>query len=317
VLIDSILLALSLALLYFGAELAVNSSEKFGLKLGLSPLAIGMILVGMGTSLPEMFVCHIASVKGSHLIALGNIVGSNLANTFFILAIASLFVDLPMAGENLKENLIFHLALAFLMIFTFWAHHSLDMVSLGYFGVFFFVYLYFVFRDMKRNKDYGLSEEEVIEPEIAKFRDKTPVLIFVMLIGFGMLFYGGDLLVNSGTSLCRTLGISEYVISVIFVSFGTSLPELITAVVAAMKKKHTDIIVGNIIGSNIFNVALILGSLGIYGTSFESSYTQEIAALFGVSVFLVFMNIAGKKLNKLTGMLMLAVYTYFIIHWTT
>ncbi len=312
-LIEVFLLLSSLVLLYIGAELALNSSEQIGLRLGLSPLAIGMVLVGMGTSLPELFVSHIATIQDSYQIALGNIIGSNIANTFFILAIASLIIPLKLEDKSLRENLIFHFILSLLIIFNFWFHQKLDIFSLSYLFLFFVIYLYFVYRDMKKEKVVEQVQEE--QTENGKFTDKTPVLTFFMLSGFALLYSGGELLVSSGTLVCQYFGISEYVISVILVSIGTSLPELITSVVSALKGKHTDIVVGNIIGSNIFNVAFVLGSLGIYDITFEQPYLYEIAALITVSLFLLSMSYFKKTLNRLSGLVFLGIYAAFIYYW--
>ncbi len=306
-----------MVLLYSGAEVALNSSEKLGLRMGLSPLAIGMVLVGMGTSLPEFFVSHIASMNGNYDMAIGNIIGSNIANTFLILSISSIFASLPLGDDNLKENLFFHLVLSFLIALTFLFQKQVDMTTLVYYGVFFLVYLYFIYRDMKQNRDYGIHKEEILEKDILKFKDKTWVLLSLMVFGFYLLYLGGDLLVESGSRICKDLGVSEYVISVIFVSFGTSLPELVTSIMASIRKKHTDIIVGNIIGSNIFNVALILGSLGIYSIPLSGFYHYEVYALVGVSVFLLLLSLLKSPLNKISGVWFLFIYVGFLYYWVS
>ncbi len=314
-LVDSLLLLLSLILLYFGAELALNSSEKLGIRAGLSPLTIGMLLVGMGTSLPELFVSHIASMAGSYDMAIGNIIGSNIANTFLILSISTLFVKLPLGDDNLKQNLFFHLILGFLIVLTFAIYQKINLTTFTYLAAFFFIYLYFIYREMKINKDYSLEKSELLEKEIIDFKDSTTALVFVMLVGFAMLYAGGELLVRAGSSLCQSFGISEYIISVIFVSFGTSVPELITSVVAAFRKKHTDIIVGNIIGSNIFNVGMILGSLGFYQIEIKQNSLYESVALLVVSLVLFIMSTMKLSLNKLSSCAFFAVYLFFLYHW--
>jgi cation:H+ antiporter len=315
-LIPGVTLFASLVLLYIGAEVALGASEKVGYKMGLSPLAIGMILVGMGTSLPELFVSHIAMTSDSAGIAIGNIIGSNIANTFLILGVSGLMVKMSLKDENIKVNLIFHMVLCLLIVLTFWGIKALNWVSLGQMVLFFVVYLYFIYRDMKKGKNSDITKEDVeIHPGSLKLTDRVWFQCIQILIGFGMLYYGGELLVQSGTEICQILGISDYIISVIVVSLGTSLPELVTAMVSAFKKKHTDIIVGNIIGSNIFNVAMVLGSLGIYNIQLQAGYTYEIYSLVAVGAFMLVLSFMKKSLNRFTGALFLCVYTALVMYW--
>ena len=146
--------------------------------------------------------------------------------------------------------------------------------------------------------------------------DSIGALTFVKLFaGFSLLYVGGELLVKSGSELGAHFGISEYVISAIFVAFGTSFPELVTAILACVKKKETDLITGNIIGSNIFNVAFVLGSLTPYRIAITTDYRTELFLLLGVAITFVAMSIFRLKLNRIFGVVFLGLYFSICYYW--
>jgi len=315
-LIPSLFIIGAIALLYFGAELSLDASEKLGRKMGMSPLAIGMLLIGFGTSLPEFFVGHIAGLQGKSGMAIGSLVGSNIANMFLILGISGLFATLSIRGKHLRDHLFIHLILGILLVFIL-QMASLTMVGGSILLALCAVYLFIIFKDMSKEKkqlaQLGLaSENKIAVPEF-----NIPVAIVKMLIGFFMLYLGGEFLVRGGTDLCLVFGVSEYIISAIFIAFGTSFPELVTALVAAFKKKDTDIIVGNIVGSNLFNCAFILGTLGIYNFSIDQTFYLELAALLFGALFLVVFNLLHKDFSKKSGIVFIAGYIIMVCHWTS
>ena len=299
VLVQFLLLILSLVILYFGAEFALSGAEKVGKYFGLSPLVIGLVIVGFGTSLPEFFVSQISCWGGHPEIALGNIVGSNIANLFLIMGISGLLTELHLSKPEMKEQMVWHLVLTLLLIFVL-TRDSFSAFSASFLAVFFFVYMGKTYRKMKKDK---ISEK--VDPN----RGRLPAMVIVKLIlGFAFLYGGGELLVVSGSKLGRLLGIKEYVISAIFVAFGTSLPELITALIACWKKKDADLITGNIIGSNIFNVAFVLASLGGYTMVFDRTFNFEIMVLLGASLFLLLLAALKKNFFRFSGGAFLLVY---------
>ena len=156
------------------------------------------------------------------------------------------------------------------------------------------------YRKMKKDK-----VSEAVDP------NREPLSLLVvgkLILGFVLLYAGGELLVKSGSELGRLLGVKEYVISAIFAAFGTSLPELITALIACWKKKDADLITGNIVGSNIFNVAFVLASLGGYQISFDRTFSFEIAVLLGASLFLLILSAMRKNFFRISGGFFLIVY---------
>lgn len=305
--VQALLLALSIAILYIGAEAALNSAERIGKYYGLSPLIIGLLIVGFGTSLPEFFVSQIACLNDHSPIALGNIVGSNVANLFLILGVTGLLVPLKINAISLKRQFTIHLVLTVLMTGVL-MQKKLYVVSAILLAAFFLFYLYYTFIRMKKYN-------EGIDLEDGPVDHLSPVTFVKLLAGFIFLYLGGELLVSSGSKLGVMWEIPEYVISAIFVAFGTSFPELVTSLVACFKKKHTDLIVGNVIGSNVFNVAMVLASLGGYKVMIEQNFLVEQVALLLAAVFLLLWAYAGKLFHRFAGVLFLSCYLGMIFHW--
>ncbi|MCP4912189.1 MAG: calcium/sodium antiporter [Oligoflexia bacterium] len=304
------ILVLSIVALYFGAELALDAAERIGLYFGLSPLVIGLLLIGFGTSLPEFFVSQLASYRGESEIALGNIIGSNIANLFLILGVSGLLSSMHILRDEIRKQFIYHIILtAFLGVALFFT--GINLVSTALFAFFFAGYLFITFNEMKKQRQFRnveeSSDEEIHELEF---------LIFVKLLGgFVLLFLGGEYLVSSGTFIAKALGISAYVISAIFVAFGTSFPELVTALIASWKKKNTDLIVGNIIGSNIFNVAFVLGSIGFYKVDMTGNYRIEFTALASAAIFLLLLNLIKRNFSLIPGIIFLSTYVSMVLYW--
>ena len=299
-------LILSLVILYFGAEFALDSAEKVGKFFGLSPLVIGLVIVGFGTSLPEFFVSQISCWEGHPEIALGNIVGSNLANLFLIMGVSGLLTELHLSKPEMKEQMVWHLVLTGLLILVL-SRPEYNYLSASLLAAFFVTYMVKTYRKMKKDK---LSEEPDPNRE-----PLSGLIVLKLLAGFTFLYGGGELLVSSGSKLGKLLGVSEYVISAIFVAFGTSLPELITALLACWKKKDTDLITGNIIGSNIFNVAFVLASLGGYNIALAKSFSAEMMALSAAAVFLLALTLFKRDFFKLSGAAFLASYCGIVYYW--
>ena len=299
------LLILAVVILYFGAEFSLDASEKVGKRLGLSPLMIGMLLVGFGTSLPEFFVGHIAGVQGKAGIAVGSLVGSNIANLLLILGVSGLFVNLNVSDLSLRKQLIIHLILGVLLFFVL-RQNELNILTASPLIILCGIYLYVLFLELKNNKD----------PESKDESDFKPHIILVKLVGgFGMLYLGGELLVRSGSDLCLYLGMTEYVVSAIFIAFGTSFPELVTSILAAVKKKDSELIIGNIVGSNLFNCAFILGSLGIYNFSLDGNYNFELINLGIGSFVLLFLSYTKLSFGKITSIFFFIGYGVVVSYW--
>lgn len=313
-LIPFLYIAVSIVVLYFGAELTLDAAEKVGKRLGLSPLTIGMLLVGFGTSLPEFFVGHIAGMRGQPGIAMGSLIGSNIANMFLILGVCGLFSRLKVKGKILREYLFVHFFLAVCLTFVLTRDELTLLTAAPLLGLL-FVYLFFIYKDMQRMKEFKENAELVVDPDAPRDKSDTAILVLKMNFGFALLYVGGELLVKGGTDFGLAIGISEYIISAIFIAFGTSFPELVTALMAAYKKKDTDMIIGNIVGSNLFNCAFIMGSLGIYEFPIEYSFKMELIALYIGSSALIILNFMKKDFYRFSGLLFLALYGVSVGYW--
>lgn len=296
---------LALFILYIGAELTLTSAEKIGFHLGLSPLAIGVVIIGFGTSLPELFVSQVAGWSGKPDLAIGNLVGSNITNSLLILGVASLFTTIPMLDKMIKGQLYFHLFLHALLFMALARGPISPFLQLGLLLLFTTYIIYSVLNDKK------LSKTDIEQAkDLFKYR-----LIVYLLMGLVFLYAGGELLVSQGTLLGVGLGVSEYLISVIFISFGTSFPELITTIVACYKKKDESLIVGNIVGSNFFNLSFILGSLVFYKVQIGVAPKVEMLVLCALSLVLIFIYKFVKRIPRLMSIPLLLSYVAMVYYW--
>ena len=304
----------SVIILYFGAELSLEASEKVGKKLGMSPLTIGMILIGFGTSLPEFFVGHIAGIRGRPEMAVGTLVGSNIANMFLIIGICGLLSRLYITTKSLREHLWVHLLLGVSLAFVLTYGQINFTTGLVLLGVI-LIYMFFIFKDMQREFESRVNVPD--KDQLAEAKTNPATLILKMMGGFGMLYIGGELLVKGGTDLATIVGVEDYIISAIFIAFGTSFPELVTAVMASYKKKDTDLVIGNIVGSNVFNCAFILGSMGIYNFTMKQDFLYEIMALNIGALTFVFLAYTTKVFAKSASLFFLFLYGVMVYHWVS
>ena len=308
-------LLMSFVILYFGAEWTLNSAEKVGEVFDLSPLVIGLLIIGFGTSLPELFVSHIAASSNHPEIALGNVVGSNVANLFLILGLTGLLVPLHVYKIEFRQQIYFHLALTAALAIVLSFNFLTPWSTLGL-SIFFILYIYLSYKKMTKERVKAPKKVGLVEiPAKSKRKPVSPLEFLKLLIGFALLWAGGKLLVESGSKLGVMWGLSEYVISAFIVALGTSFPELVTAFFACYKKKDTDLILGNIIGSNVFNVAFVLSSLGFYNIELKPDFTVELIFLFVAS--LVLLGLAVKKMNfyRVTGVFFLICYFGIVCYW--
>lgn len=304
--LSSFTVVFSLILLFYGAEFSLDASEKIGKRMGLSPLVVGMVLVGFGTSLPEFFVGHIAAIRGETEMAVGALVGSNIANMFLILGICGFMTALPLNSRSVKEQVGIHLILCLVLAIVLRFQKIGFISSLALLSVT-GIYMYFVYLDMDRN--FNEHKDET-------YKIGNPAKVLIKLLGgFVLLYLGGELAVKGGTELCLAIGIPQYVISAIFIAFGTSFPELVTSVTAAVKKKDTDLIVGNILGSNLFNCSLILGTLGIYDIELPGKLAIECYALIGGAILMMILAILNRSIFRATSFIYISIYGIMIAYW--
>ncbi|MCB9091650.1 MAG: sodium:calcium antiporter [Halobacteriovoraceae bacterium] len=298
---------LSVGLLLYGSTLALDSAETLGKAFRLPPVIVGVLFIGFGTSLPELFVSQLACLEGKPLVSLGNIVGSNISNTALILGIVCFLVEIKATDKSQKMQLYFHLIATALFTGIYFVFKRISWEALILLGLFFVFYLYYILVHDK----FDLEDDESSNPR----NNLWHAIKFSLSIGF--MYFGGKYLIQSTVSMGKYFEMPEYIISAIALALGTSAPELFTALIACYKKRDVNLILGNIIGSNIFNITLILGSTGIYQYSLEGINIQyEISILNIFAVYFIAQLILLKGiLGKRTGLLFLITYGLVVQYW--
>lgn len=309
-----LLLIIGFGILIKGADWLVDGASALARKHKISELAIGLTIVAFGTSMPEFVVNTFAAYQLNADIAFGNIIGSNIFNLFAILGIAGLITPLLVQSSTVWKEIPLSFLAAFLLFLlansVFSQDQTLSRIDGIILLVFFCFFLYYVFWQLKTEN----IEVDVTQKKFSNFK----IWIFIIL-GLTSLIVGGRLVVTNSVKIAEILGISQTIIGLTIVAVGTSLPELATSVVAAIKKNN-DIAVGNIIGSNIFNIFLILGvSAVIQPLNFNQSFNRDLY-LLGFGTILLFIAMFLGKKHKLdrweAGVLLLIYigYTMFLIN---
>ncbi|WP_430436775.1 calcium/sodium antiporter [Oceanibaculum nanhaiense] len=253
------MVAAGLVLLFLGGEGLVRGSVAIATRLGISKLVVGMVIVGFGTSAPELVVSLQAALAGSPDIALGNVIGSNIANILLILGIAALLTPLANEDGGIKREALVMLLAAAALVAALWYGELNRLIGFALLAGL-AVHLTLAFLKERRSRA-DIAEGAAYEHEADEVTDiplKLPIAILATLAGLGLLVVGAELMVEGATAIARDFGVSEAVIGLTIVAVGTSLPELATAIVAAIRR-HADVVLANIVGSNIFNVLAILG----------------------------------------------------------
>ena len=259
-LFDLLKLVGGLVVLIAGAEVLVRGAAGLALRMGIPALIVGLTIVAFGTSSPELVVCIKDTLNGSGQLALGAVIGSNICNVLLILGVSGLIAPIAIHRDLFKLDLPVMIFSSFLLAGLL-AMGGLTRITGAILLLLLGSYIFLTIRNAKRNaaisKDAALVHEE---EDIAEHGSKAPVwaLLIMILLGPVLLSFGADLLLQGGRNIATQFGVSEAVIGLTLVAFGSSLPELATAIVAAIRR-NPDIVVGNVIGSNIFNVLCVLG----------------------------------------------------------
>ena len=304
-LVQVLLLIVGFVMLVKGADWFVDGAAGLADRFGIPQLVIGLTIVAMGTSAPEAAVSITAALKDSAGIAVGNIVGSNILNVLIILGLTACVATLSVAKSTLRIELPYMSAISLLLLLFGWTGNEITFWEGVGLWVAFLLYLGYLFRMAKKNKE--------TPPEEASSRPLWMLLV-LSIIGLVLIVWGSDVTVDAATALARYFGMSERFIGLTIVALGTSLPELFSSLTAA-RKGNADIAIGNIVGSNIFNILFVLGTTAlITPVPFAARFTVDTIVAVLVGVLLLVCVARSKKLTKPTGILMLAAYAAYFIY---
>lgn len=301
-----VLLAFGFLLLVKGADWFVDGASGIADKLGIPQLVIGLTIVAMGTSAPETAVSIAAAIKGNADIAVGNVVGSNILNILIILGIASVITSIAVAKTTIRYEIPIMLAITFLLLIFGATGGTINLLEGIVLLLCFAAYLFYMFVMVKKG--------EMQADELENTQKPLWKLLIACAVGLVIIVWGSDVTVDAATIIAKEIGISDKFIGLTVVALGTSLPELVTSVIAARKGK-ADIAIGNIVGSNIFNILFVLGTSAlIIPVVFEMSFVIDCLVAVAAGVVLWLSVFRKKKLTRIDGIIMLVCYAAYFAY---
>ena len=305
-----LLLAAGFVLLIKGADFFVDGSSSVARRLHVPGLIIGMTIVAMGTSLPELSVSVTASINGSNSLAVSNVVGSNLFNMMVVLGASALISEMNVSADVLKRDYPFSVGCTLLLLAVGLSGMSIGRAEGGVLLLIFAVFILLMIRAAKSGRDSAAEDDgEKGSGSSSWIRD-----LLSIAGGAAAIRFGGTFAVNGAVSIARSLGITETLIGLTIVACGTSLPELVTSLVAA-RKNELDMAVGNVVGSNIFNILLILGLASMISPiAFQWENVIDIFVLLAFSVVTWIFCVTRNRLSKAEGTVMLLAYAVYLAY---
>ena len=291
-----------------GADFLVQGASDVAKKFHVSELLIGLTIVAIGTSLPEFFISLTSAVNGYSELTLGNVIGSNICNLLLILGVSAIITPIDMNIKSTENYITFSLLSTVLVLAFGNLNHVLTRAYGAFLLLLFFAYLlYTILESLRENKEKNISDSIALQSN-----KNISILscIVKIIIGILLLKFGGDFVVDNAVSLSNFFGISESIVGLSIVAIGTSLPELATCIISGIKR-NSDIAVGNIIGSNILNLLLVLGSSClIHPITYDISFNNELILLIvSTLIFWVYKDIGQKNtVTRLKGLTLLGVY---------
>ena len=306
-----------LIILILGADWLVRGASRLASAFGVSPLAIGLTIVAIGTASPEIAVSMRAAVSGQADLTLGNVLGSNIFNILFILGITALVAPIVIAEQLIRKDAPIMLGVS-LLAFAFAFDGNINVIDGAILLVLLIAYTVFALRQSRGEKKEIQNEyaEEFAQKEPLNARNMVTNIIFI-LAGLGLLVLGSNWLVDSAVVIAKSLGVSELIIGLTIVAVGTSLPEIATSVIAALKKQ-SDIAVGNAVGSNIFNLLGVLGAGAVFSPNGISVTARVLRFDFIAMVFVALVTLPifyiDNRISRIEGGLLLIYYGLYLTH---
>lgn len=301
-------LGLGMYLLFKGGDWTIDSAVFIAKKFGISPMVIGFTIVAFGTSLPELIVSVNANLAGSPGIAIGNVIGSNVANILLVVGVTAFFATLVAVPREIMRDMIMMLIASFLML-ALMLHGNISTLGGGLMIGVLLAYVIYQYVMASKGK---IAVEDVEAPA---YKSMWQGVLFLIL-GLVAIAAGAEFLVRGAKVSATIIGVPEAVIGLSVIAIGTSLPELSTCVIAAMKKQ-SDIVIGNILGSNVFNILMIIGATALIKPIAEESIVPQILTLdiwvmIGVAIIFSFILMTYKKINKPIGFIFVGAYIFYI-----
>lgn len=314
IVLQVVLLVVGFIMLIKGADWFVEGAAKIADRFGIPQLVIGLTIVAMGTSLPEAAVSISAALKNtaenqSAAIAIGNVVGSNILNILLILGLTAVIRAIAVQKSTIRYEIPFMIGISVLLMAVGYFDGSVGRIDGVILWLFFIVYWLYLLYSSKKGQQAAAEEDQKCQP-----KDKVWKLILLVLIGMGLIVWGSNVTVDAATALARIFGMSERLIGLTIVAFGTSLPELITSVTAAIKGK-ADIAVGNIVGSNLFNILFVIGTAAlITNIPYAATFKIDSIVCIASAVLLLVCVLPKKKLTRAGGAVLLAGYAAYFVY---
>lgn len=303
IILQIVLLIVGFVFLIKGSDFFVDGASSIASLLKIPTIIVGLTIVAFGTSAPEAAVSITSSLTGSNAMAVSNVIGSNLFNMLMVIGIAALLGDLLMEKSVLDKDLPFLVAITILFaafIFIGWDISSIEGIILL---VILIAYVLYLIRSAKKSKDSDVVEK----PKLS-----LPKSIIFIVVGLAGIIIGGDLVVNSASDIAIALGMSETLVGLTIVAIGTSLPELVTSI-TALKKGENQMVIGNVIGSNIFNILFVLGaSSAISAIPLDSSMLIDVIFMIAVTILCFIFGKTQDKYDKKEGIILVALFIIYM-----
>lgn len=312
------LLAAGFTMLIKGADFFVDGSSGIAARFGIPKLVVGLTIVAMGTSSPEAAVSISAALKGNAGITIGNVMGSNILNILIILGLTALLTKkvVPVASSTIKYEMPFMIVVTLILLWMGYAENGISRLEGAGLWVVFLLYLYYLLKMTKKGADKRSDDKEgEVAGREGNKKGKSMVMLFWLTgAGLALIVVGSSVTVDAATAIAKIAGLSERFIGLTIVALGTSLPELFTSVSAA-RKGNADIAIGNIVGSNIFNILFVVGTSAlITPVVFESKFIVDSIVAVTAGVLLWIFSFRGRSLNRLEGGLLLLGYLGYFIY---
>lgn len=311
-----VLLVVGFVLLIKGADFFVEGSSGIAKKLKVPSLIIGLTIVAMGTSLPECAVSVAASISGNNALAVSNVVGSNIFNLMVVCGFCAVITPLAVGKRTLKQEFPFSVLMAALLLVLGYIGMSVGRIDGVILLIFFALFMFWMVHSALKARTAGITtdaSEEADEIERAKLIPVWLCLVYIVG-GAAAIAFGGDMVVDSASAIAAAFGLSQNLIGLTIVAMGTSLPELVTSIVAA-RKNEVDMALGNVIGSNIFNILFVLGiAAAISPVAFIMENVIDIVILIAMSIMVLLFAWSRQKINRIEGAIMLLSYAGYMVY---